>query len=252
MPASRSPLAGAPEYASGMIEEKNTGPWIWIGLGCCVAAFGIAVVAAALLFFGAREVRQFEEDMNDPANRERKVLEILGASELPDGYYPMIGLSLPFVFDMAVLTSDPPQPDGSATEDLGEHSFIYFKTLGRADQEEELYDFFEGKTNDPEVLRRQRINVRVDKLLDRGVIERDDTSILWVAHEGTFGIGGSGFQQGIAGLMIFQCSGQRRIRMGIWLGPAAEQAEGEELDLTGTAADPDAIEALVRGFRPCS
>ncbi|MEM1249378.1 MAG: hypothetical protein AAGA81_14940 [Acidobacteriota bacterium] len=235
-----------------MSEKQRTPGWVWAAFGCIFAAFAAAVFFVVVFVFGARKVREFEADLKDPVSREERVLEVLGADAMPDGFYPMVGFSLPFVFDMAMMTTTPPDESGEMAEGLGDEAFIYFKMLGRATQEEELYDFFEGKTNDPTVLRRQNISVNVRKLLDRGVIERDDTTVLWVVNEGTFGMGGGSARDGLATLMLFQCPGQKRLRMGIWMAPGPEApAEGEELELTGTAGDPAEIEALVAGFRPC-
>ncbi len=243
-----------------MVENEKTPGWAWAALGCIVCVFLATIFVTVVFVFGARQVRELEEGLKDPEVRAEKVLGVLGADTLPDGYYPMVGFSLPFVFDMAMLTSEPPGEDGEIQNGLGERTFMYFKMLGRASQEEELYDFFEGKTNDPTVLRRQRINLNTGKLLDRGVLEREDTSVLWVAHEGTFGMGRGAARDGIASLMLFQCPGQRRLRMGIWMAPAPEGLDASALDsesdamraaLAGSAGDPEEIQRMVAGFRPC-
>ena len=235
-----------------MTTDKGAPAWIWVSFGCVVAVFFAAIFAVVVFVFGAQKAREFEAGLSDPQVREEKVLGVLGAESVPEGYYPMLGVSLPFVFDMALLTSEPPGPAGEMPEDLGERTFIYFKMLGRATQEEELYDFFEGKTNDPTVLQRQRIRLDLGERLDRGSIERDDANILWVAHEGNFRFGRRATRQGIASLILFQCPGQRRLRMGIWTGPSAPASvEGGTPDLQGTTGDGLAIEGLVQGFRPC-
>jgi hypothetical protein len=77
-----------------------------------------------------------------------------------------------------------------------------------------LFDLLLGTTHDPTVLQRQRIRLNLGERLAQGSFERDDANILWVAHEGDFGIGRRESRRGIASLILFQCPGQRRYARG--------------------------------------
>lgn len=249
-----------------MNQSKGTSPWVWIGCGCGVALLLGVTLVAGLGFFGVRKARELERDIKDPARREAKVLEVLGAETLPSGYYPMMGLSVPFLFEMAMV-SDLPGDEEEEPQGFGERGFIFFEMISLGRQQQELRDFFEGKTDDAEVLRQQNINIRIGDRLAHGELERSDGEILWVAHRGNIDVMGSR-QQGITTLLLFECPNDRRMRMGIWFGPlpqgeveqaAAEAAEAgstearleADLELAGTHADGAAVAAFVSGFQPC-
>jgi hypothetical protein len=57
------------------------------------------------------------EDIKDPATRTAKVKAVLGADTLPDGYHPMVGLSIPL--HMGIWFAPDPHPQApAATADL--------------------------------------------------------------------------------------------------------------------------------------
>jgi hypothetical protein len=196
-------------------------------------------------------------------------MAILGAATLPAGYYPMLGLSVPFITDIAML-SDKPSDDSGEPQGFDQRGFIFFEMFNFGREQEELREFFEGKTDDARVLRRHNINLRVGERLANGEVNRDDSEILWVAHRGRIDVMGTR-QNGITTLILFDCPEDRRLRMGIWFAPMpgateAEREEAEEkaveavdgadaapseLDLTGSPADRVAVEAFVSGLRPC-
>ena len=120
-------------------------------------------------------------------------------------------------------------------------------------QRDELRDFFDGKTNDPEVLRQQNINLDLGEILARGEAAHPQATVRWVAHEGGVGGMGGGSSDGLVTLLLFECGdSDRRLRFGIWYAPDPRQETGDEnADLTGTPADGAAVEAFVASFRPC-
>src|SRR5215813_3669824 len=98
--------------AAGRPIQKKTSPWVYVGIGCLVVVvIGVAAVGT-VAFYGYRKAKQFTEEMKNPAAREAKVKSILHAETLPPGYYAVIGMSVPFVMDMAMLSDKEPKMNG--------------------------------------------------------------------------------------------------------------------------------------------
>ncbi len=241
-----------------MPEAKRTSPWVWVAAGCGGALFLIVGCVVSLGYFGVRQVRQFEERMSDPEKRLEAALDVLNAEELPAGYYPLMSFSVPFVMDSVILTDREVAGgfDDRSPEALGERGFLYFKML-RFDRTEqrELRDFFEGRSDDPSVLRRSHINVDL-KPRDRvanGELPNGDGQVLWVSHRADSFSHRTANEDALATMMLVECPGDQRTRFGILYGPdpAPEVAVGEA-DWSGTAADPGEVAAFASHFDFCA
>jgi hypothetical protein len=225
-------------------QQKRTSPWVYVGVGCgLMVVLGLAG-AAILGYLAVRRVKQFGEEMKNPQAREAKAKSVLGAESLPQGYYAVVGMSIPFVMEMAILSDQEPGPDGQPRE-MGERSFIYFSMIGQGKDQQELREYFEGKREDAEVLRRANINVRSREILKRGVVDQPGYKILYLSQRGDVSVHGRR-REGLTTTMMVQCPRDSRMRMGIWLGP---DPGGE--DLAGTPADEAAIGTFMGHFKPC-
>jgi hypothetical protein len=235
-----------------MAEKSGTSPWVWIGCGCLAAVVLAAAAVGGLGWFGVRQAKQLEAELRDPDARRDKALEVLGAETLPEGYYPAIALSVPLLMDMAMLSDRETEP-GVEPQPFGERGLIYLDVFSFGRQRDELRDFFDGKTTDPEVLRQQNIDLDLDEVVARGEAAHPQATVRWVAHEGDVGGMGGGGRSGLVTLLLFECSGDdRRLRFGIWYAPDPRQTTGDEnASLEGTPADGAAVEAFVASFRPC-
>ena len=227
-------------------QKKKTSPWVYVGIGCLgFVVLGLAGLAT-VSYYGYRKVKQIEAEMKDPKAREAKVKTVLGAESIPEGYHALVGFSIPFVMDMAMLSDRPPGPDGNV-QDLGERSFIYMNMLSQGGKEQqELRDFFEGKRDDAEALRKINVDVKSREVLKRGVIDQGGYKILYLAQRGDVSMHGKR-REGLTTTLLVQCPGDSRMRMGIWLGP---DPGGDQL--AGTPADEAAITAFMGHFKPCA
>jgi hypothetical protein len=232
-------------------EGKVFPAWAWVGCGCLGAIGGIAIFAVTVGFWGVQKARQFGEEIADPTERGRKVLAVLGASEMPEGYHPVVAFSVPFLLDVAVLSDLPPDETGKPPE-FGEHGFIYVSYPAFGQDREQIRDFFDGKRDNLEELGRHRIDLELDERISNGKISREADDVLWVSYRGTIDTNDAGrSKEGLMALMLLDC-GDSRHRFGIWLGPDPDpEAAIGDLDVSGTVADPEAIERFLAPIDPC-
>jgi hypothetical protein len=231
-----------------MAEGRST--WFYVGVGC-LALFVVCVLGAvAGGFWIYRTARQFEAQQADPDARTAKVLRILNGDRIPDGYHAVVGFSVPYVMDVAILSDEAPDPDGRM-EDLGDRALIYVQMIRTGQDEQALRDWFLGRTTDPKVLADNHINVDVDEIVGRGVLELNGASLMYLAQRGrvtTQGYSGSG----IASIVLIDCPADDRTRMAIWIVPDEKpDVPVAEVDWTGTPADPEELGRFLGGFRFC-
>jgi hypothetical protein len=232
-----------------------------VGVGCLGAVVLAVGAVAALGFFGYRKAKQFEAELKDPDARAAKVRSVLGAATLPEGYHPFMAMSIPFVMEMAMLSDVAPDFSGRGHQGgLGRRGFIYVRTLAANNDRQQLRDYFEGRSDDVDVLRRNNIHLdRRGEVLRRGVVdEGDGTKVMYLAQRGQLEMS-SAHVEGITTMMLLDCQGDTRQRFGIWFGPeppalAGKGGEGASVaaaDLVGSPADEDAIRAFMGHFHLC-
>ncbi len=232
-----------------MSTENKKSPWLYVGVGCLVALLLLVAGVVGVGYFGYRYARKTAEEMRDPVAREEKVKEVLGAHDIPAGYHPALGLSIPFVMEMAILSDR----EGIASgEPAFEHrGFIYMNMMGAAKQQQELRDFFEGKSTESSILRQQSVRVRAGDIIRRAEIQDRERRILYVAERSTLELRTSEFV-GVTTLLLVECHNDTRTRFGIWFGPDPDpSAPVKSANFTGSPADPDEIRSFVAHFDFC-
>jgi hypothetical protein len=234
-------------------EERKTSPWVFVGVGCVLAVFLLIFAIGGLAFWGFRQVRQFQETMENPVARTERAQELLAAEQIPAGYHAVVALSIPFLMETVVLSDRAPDESGQI-EGFEERGFIYFKTLAMGEQEQELRDFFAGRTEDSQILDQSSVRVNAEEVVGRGLLEETGRTLHWVSYRGEINARGSRESaEGLSTMVMFECPGAERVRMGIWFGPDPDpEAAPGDADFTGSVADDVEIQRFMRNFDVCS
>ncbi|MBX7099572.1 MAG: hypothetical protein K1X89_17785 [Myxococcaceae bacterium] len=230
------------------VQKKGLSPIVWVLLGCGGLALLIFLgffIAGALL---VRQVKNMADGITDPAAKEANVKGMLGT--VPQGYYPAITFSLPMVMDMAMLTDVPFNMDGGPND--FQHAFLYFRVIS-TDETKKVRDFFDGKTQSTDTLRKSGIQVDAKDILKRGTVKTAaGLTVKYVATRGGVSAANSANAdkaqlEGLNTLLSFECPGDTALRIGTW----TEKEETPHVDLTGTVADESQITTFVGPLTPC-
>lgn len=228
---------------------RRTSPWVYVGIGCGGALLLGVLAVVGVGVYGYRKAKQLEAEMKDPQARAAKVREVLGG-DVPDGYYPVLALSVPFLMDMAMLGDHPPDEKGAPNKRM-DRGFIYVKSLGTGAQQDELKRYFEGKTDDAEALRQTNIRINAEETIKRGVIDIPGQTTLYLAQRGNLAMN-ERHSQGLTTLVLIDCPQDTRQRLGIWFGPDPAPAEPvEQVDWSGSVADEAAVRDFIGHFKLC-
>ncbi len=253
--------------------------WVTAGCGCCglfLLALG-AIVAAGYL--GVSAVKDYVEDLKDPAARAVKAGQILGASELPAGYSAQVYLRIPWVFDLVILSDgEPAVMEGDEMElepkNFGEHVFVFFTLRQGSMDEEEIDDMLQGRRTKDGVEIDVGFEVDVEQQLAEGAFEIGAQRISYIAYRGDVLFEGDP-EPGIFSRILFDCEGDQLTRAGVWLRREAAVSEdavpntvapntvapntvapnpmaGDTLELSGSPADEASLREFLGHFDVCN
>lgn len=232
-----------------MAERRQGTPlWVTLGCGCCLFVLVVIGAIVAAGYFSVSAVKDYVEDLRDPAARAAKAAEILGAPRLPEGYVAQIYLRIPWVLDMVFLSDGEavvPENDDFDfdTEQLDRFAFIYFVFRQGSLNEEEIDDMLQG--------RRTSRNVKVDvglKLepaeeLARGTFELEPQRMSYAAYRGEVYFDNAAMS-GIYSRVLIDCPGDRLTRVAVWFQRDPRLEGVGTLDVAGSPAE----EAVLRDF----
>ncbi|MFN7965550.1 MAG: hypothetical protein U0V87_07680 [Acidobacteriota bacterium] len=234
-------------------ERRGKSPWFYLGIGCVVFLI-IGVIGMGTCGYGIwRYTEKVKKELTDPAARERKVLEVLGTSSMPEGYFAGVGLDVPMAMQVAILTDQPVSvTDKDVDPRFKERGFLYTHIPLKKADDPKLLDFFEARTDDPQVLSDAGVNMDFGrgKILARGVIE-GPPRLLYAVQRGRAPMALASNQL-LSTLILIQCQQDSSLRVAIWTGP--DPSAGGELGApvaAGSVADPAAIGTFLGQFNLC-
>jgi hypothetical protein len=216
----------------------------------------IAVVGLGMA--GYRWTRGLVESLEDPDARDAKVREILGAEKLPEGYYAAMGMEVPWVTEIAIISDrpvhferqDPHSLDiDLKDESFGDEVFMYLGTRAFSNKEKDIERFFAGRQMQSMQNNTGGSRVRDTELLREGEIEVRGTPVRYRIDRGRIDLE-SGETEGRGVRLRFRCADSGWVHLGIWSGPAApfyrglhETTPGRPPEAGLEAVAPEAREA---------
>ena len=122
---------------------------------------------------------------------------------------------------------------------------------GPGGDQQELRDFFEGRSDDVEALRNSNINVDVDQMIGRGALQSGDMQLQYVTSRGDVSLEGQG-SKGLVSVVLVDCEMDSKQRLAVWFGPdPAPEVSAEQLDLTGSVGDEARMQEFFGRFDLC-
>lgn len=246
-----------------MAQKRGNQLWITCGCGCLVV---VALAIGGMIAAGYLGVSGFESyltDLKDPAARTARAAEILGASRLPEGYVGQLFVSIPWFFDLVILSDGEPMviaDEADADLDaatVGDNLFLYFKIRSDEADDEDIDRMLRGERTSDGVQADIGIELDPDEELGRGAFELEPQSLRWVAHRGEIELAHEDLQ-GIYSRVIIDCPRDARTRVAVWFRRDAEEAAAAAAGLAGSAAglagtpdDEVALKELMGHFNLC-
>ena len=237
-----------------MSDKKGMSPWAWVGIGCgCLVLLAIAgtvtcgVIGARVARDIGEEISQMEEAMNDPVKRAERVAETLDYETLPDGYVPSFAMSFPFIGEIAILADRPLEKDGN--DDFERMFFMYrIGSLVRLDSD--WRDLVAGRQDLDDLLNQVDVRLRGREKLAEGTLTIDGAEMRYSSQRGSLKHG-SGSADGVFAMLLAPCEDSPPV-VAVWIEPDEHAGEPyEQIDWSGTPADPAAIESFVSHFNFC-
>lgn len=220
-----------------------------LGCGCGGAMALVLVAIVGLAWFGYRQGDRFREALRDPESRAAASREVLGYRELPPGYHPMGGFSVPLVMEMAMLSDREPGPGETVEgpEDaFGRRGFVLMATRSWGGREDELREYFRGERSSATFFEEIDRRFEGGEALGRGRVEAGGSEVSYVAERGRMELGG-GTEPTVLARLLIECGGDSRLRAAMWFEPAPEEGGGYD----GTPADERALRDFLDHFRLC-
>lgn len=244
-------------------EKGERKPLTGLGCGCAllVTLAMLGVVTASVAVWRADE--GFEEMRDDPAARRAAVAEVLPHRELPPGYHPVGAMRMPFgLLRMAVLADA--APGAEPAREHVERAFFFVDMPDWFGREDSMREVFRGDAEPAGGIRQTEVEFDAREDLGRGTLDASGAGVLYYSRRGTLKIDDSRFglagedaplheMEGIATMLLFDCPGDGRLRLGLWFGPdPSPELPAAETDLSGTPGDPEAIRAFLAPLDVCS
>ena len=197
--------------------KPKRSPWVWILAGCG-GFIVLAIVAVVLLWhFGTRHLANaLVENAKNPALRAENAKQMLGASRLPDGYYPVSGtIKIPFITHVRLYDQAP--DDKGFVIAFTNRGFIFTEAMyGGESKGREA--FFSGTPGASETFDDVGVKLRTRETLKTGSMDIGSQKIRYRIVKGRIEQG-TNEAEGPMVLMWIDCPGEKKERWAIWFQP---------------------------------
>ncbi len=152
-------------------------------------------------------------------------------------------------------TAASPEPGRSAANDIdidfGERGFIYLVMRRLGKERAELDSYLRGEGPAPDWMGKGNVNVASDEVIRNGRLTAGGAELAYSARRGMVTTNGDD-RDGIFTMFLANCPDDKKARIGIWFAPDPEPDRAvDEVDWTGTPADPAALQSFAGHFRFC-
>jgi hypothetical protein len=234
-------------------EKREKSPWLYVGVGCgCLLLLGFVAVVG-LIGFGVMTAKNLKDSIEDPVKRAEEVRDILGSETLPEGYEPVLGLSAPMMFRLAVLANVAPDADGEFRDPV-ERAFFFLRLSGWITHDDDLRKIFEGP-GDPlralETWDQADVSIIGDEPVGEGSVSVGGREWRYAAQRGDMLIDRTRIE-GVLAVVVVKCGAGKRDGLAAWLVPDPDPDQpAESVDFSGTPANPEALTAFLSRFDLC-
>jgi hypothetical protein len=166
--------------------SSSTSTLGWLGCGCgALVALALAAIIG-MTWFGYRKGKEMERTFKDPQARREATREVLPWRELPEGYYPAGAVTIPMLMRMAILSDHEPEAgEAGHGRAFQEHGLVFMSFTGWISNEQELLRWLRGELKEtPKWLRRSDAKINPDQVLQRGSVESNGHTVLYVVSRG--------------------------------------------------------------------
>ena len=223
--------------------QQTKSRWIFWLLGGCllIVIVGVAAVAG-LAYWGKKKVTTFVEEQTDPAKREQRTKELLGAQTLPPGYYAGVSLSIGLV--RTAWLSDSPMSDENHYRERG---FVFNESMRGGDAKPNIEKFVAGEHGN--VIDEMSVRLRSDENLGTGTLEVNDQRLEYHARRGEVTHSNEAVP-GVYSIVLIRC-GDDRERWAAWFQRVPPSTPTADIPRAGSVIDEESIRAFFAHFHLC-
>ncbi|CAM2066331.1 hypothetical protein SCOR_13195 [Sulfidibacter corallicola] len=226
--------------------------------GCVIAGLGCGTMMLVGMgiagFFMYQQAKAIQEGIENP---EPRALELLGTTSLPEGYYAQMAMGVPFVMDVVFLSDRPPSEGEPGPDGLQSQRVFMFMQMKIANiKESELEAFISGEADQSDVLSQSGIQVDQSQVIQRGFFDMEGGKVHYMTQRGEVKFGNNANfnnRDGLSTLFVVHCESDPKVRFGVWFSNDPDPSVPlDQLDVIGTAADPEAFRGLMSHFGFCN
>lgn len=223
---------------------RSSSRWIfWVLGGCLLIAVLVVGGIVGVFYWGKNKLTTYVEEQANPATREQRLKEMLGAQTLPAGYHA--GASISLGLARTAWLSDRPMAGNEAQ--YGERGFVFNESMRAGEAKAKVEQFAEGEGGN--VVDEMGVRMRSDEILDAGTLEVNGQRLRWYARRGEV-THSSEAVAGVYSVILIGC-GDTRERWAVWFQRVPASTPTAEIPRDGSVIDENAIRAFFSHFRLC-